>query len=168
MRGRLRAAVVTGALVAAGTLTAAPAAHAEPVPTDYSGDAHGDILGTEVSVAETLIGLVPDLEPTISATLAHSEAHVDSTSEPRTSAAAANVDGEVVGLDLAPGEAFASQPAGVAADDFSLAEVPLAPIVDLGVISGEATADWSGDASCVTDAPSRAAPPSSPARSCSH
>lgn len=134
------AVALPGSLLA---LTQAPAA-AAPLPATYSADAHADIvdLSAEVLDAGDLAGLV----------VGHSRSTVTSTSADGSSTAeSANLDADLVfgAVPIEPDGTSATAPpsADPAAEDF--ADIPVDPVADVGLISGDVQAAWAGSDACV-------------------
>ena len=139
LRSFLSAAATASTAVAL-TVTATAAGAAAPPPAPYSGEGHGDI----VVVDADLVG--QDLANVL---VGHARADVDSA------AASDNANGESRNLELGllgqgiPADGTASHAPPGGADGYTLIPVGLAPLLDLGVISGATEARWAGADQCV-------------------
>lgn len=137
------AVVLPGSLLA---LTQSPAS-AAPLPATYSADAHADLVDLS---ADVLAPLAPG--SLAQARVGHSRSSASSTSGGgTTTASSANLDGTLL-LDNVPvpvdtetvtAPPSADPPARV------LAPLALAPVADVGVITGDVRAAWAGSTACV-------------------
>lgn len=147
--GRFTTGAVALAVVLPGSflaLTQSPAS-AAPLPATYSADAHADIVDLS---AELLAPLTPG--SLADARIGHSRSSVASTSGGgRSTASSANLDG---------GALFGNAPLPVDTETVTapptadppprvLADVPAAPVAEVGAITGDVQAAWAGSTSCV-------------------
>jgi len=124
-------------------LMTAPA-EAAPLPADYSGGTHGDVLDLDVTAA----GIFP-----VTAVLAHSATVTDSQADPRAHAESANVEVGALGIPVgvSTDAADANNAAPTDSYDTGLGEVDVPGLLDTGIITGTGSATWAGDAACVPD-----------------
>ncbi|SDT12986.1 Ig-like domain-containing protein [Microlunatus soli] len=132
-------AVVAILLIPISTLVS----RADPLPADYSGTTHGDVLGLDVTAAGLTIG----------AALGHSSTDVASSGDPRAQAESANLEADAVGIPIAVSSGTAASDSGTATDnyDVGLGQVDVPPLLDTGVITGTGATRWPGEAMCVPD-----------------
>lgn len=144
---RLSAAALAVVLPASYLALSAPPAAAAPLPAAYSGTAHGDI----VDVSATLLDpLTPGT--LASAKIGHSESRATSTTAGgSTTASSANLDAALLfGEAQIPvdSETVTAPPSADPAPR-TLVPVPLAPVADVGLITGDVRAAWAGSLACV-------------------
>ena len=117
-------------------LTQAPAS-AAPLPAPYSADAHADIVTLDTNLlGQELLGL----------DVGHSRSTVatDTTSGSST-ATSANLGGSLVGTDLELDEEAVTAPVSDDPLARTLLGVPLAPVIDVGAVTGDVQAAFEGD-----------------------
>ncbi|MBO0884381.1 MAG: hypothetical protein J2P17_29435, partial [Mycobacterium sp.] len=140
-RGYLRslfALLLATVLASIGALTA----KADPLPADYSGSAHGDIVSLDTTLAGVRIG----------AAIGHSATNVDSTTDPQSEAESANIHANAIGIPVGVSSGSAQADNTTATDSYNvgLGQVDVPGLLDTGVITGSGTANWAGDTQCVT------------------
>lgn len=144
-----RGAAVTLAVVLPGSflaLTQSPAS-AAPLPATYSADAHADIVDL---TADALEPLAPG--SVAQAKIAHSRSSASSTSGGgTTTASSANLDGNLVfgNVPVPVDTETVTAPPSADPPARELAGVPLSPVADIGVITGDVRAAWAGSNACV-------------------
>jgi hypothetical protein len=136
------AVVTTGTMLVSSTASAASAA---PLPAAYSADAHADIVDLDAQVLSqgSLAGAV----------IGHSRSTVASTSGGGSStAASANLDGSLLfgNVPVPVDTETVTAPPSADPPSRTLAPVPVAPVADVGLISGDVQAAWAGSTSCVS------------------
>ena len=138
-KGALRApvAVLTAALTIAVPTASAQAA---PLPATYDSAAHGDIVNLTASVAGQSLAEV---------TLGHSHAVTDAEGTPRSLGESANIDLVAGGFPGSVDDEVATAPPSSDPPLATLVDVPLAPVADVGDITGDVAAFWAGDDACV-------------------
>lgn len=131
-------------LVAGAVATLPGPASADPLPADYSGTTHGDILSVDFDAFGDTVG-----------TIGHAETAVDSTVATPAHAETSNVDASATGIavDVVSQETNADNdtPTGSFAANLGSVEVDVPPMLDTGVITGFGNAEWAGDTGCVPD-----------------
>jgi hypothetical protein len=118
-------------------------AQADPLPADYSGTTHGDVMSLNVTI----------LGAGVNAALAHSATTVDSTADPRAHAESANMEAGAIGITVPVASGSADSDNTTLTDSYSAGFPPLtaAPILSTGVLTGSGSTTWAGDAACVPD-----------------
>ncbi len=128
-------------------LAQAPAA-AAPLPATYSADAHGDIIDL---TADLLAPLTPG--SLASAVIGHSRSSVASSSSGSGSstASSANLDNSLVfgSAQIPVDNETVTAPPTADPGPRVLGALPLAPVVDVGAITGDVQAAWAGGNACV-------------------
>lgn len=126
----------------AGLVGITPPAAADPLPADYSGTTHGDVLSLDTLITGIRIG----------AALGHSATDVDSTGDPRAEAESANLEVGALGLNvpLLAGDAESTTTQPTDSYNTGLGQVDLPPILDTGLISGSGSTNWPSDTRCAT------------------
>src|SRR5918994_2164632 len=141
-RRRVLPALLTTTTVLLG-LTGLPvlAAHADPLPAPYSAGTNGDVLVLDADVpGHQLAGLH----------VAHGKTVVDSETDPRTLARAANIDEPVTDVPVSVTSLTQTAPPDNASPDSSgLTQVDIPQLLDSGAVSGTTRARWAGDAACL-------------------
>ncbi|NYG57905.1 hypothetical protein BJ980_000828 [Nocardioides daedukensis] len=131
--------VTTAALYSVAVLQ--PAAHADPLPADYTAAADGQIVNVEATLAGAGI---------LGAEVGASEAQVNSAAPADNSTAASrNIGLAVLGVPIPVGEAVATAPPTSPDKTFTTVPVPLAPLLNLDVINGTAGATYESATSCI-------------------
>ena len=144
-----RASVASLALATAAALSVGlPAlpAQAAPLPATYDAEAHGDIVNLRASIAGSSLAEV---------NVGHSRATTDSEATAPdfpSRAESANLDLVLGGFPAPVDDEVATAPPSVDPPPATLVDVPLGPVADAKVITGDVAASWSGDDACPTAA----------------
>ncbi|GAB2633384.1 hypothetical protein GCM10027270_22200 [Nocardioides ginkgobilobae] len=128
----------------AGVPLAAPA-HAATLPAPYSAFAHSDLVDLDAQIAGA--------GSLAAAQIAHSRADVDSTrTTDDATAEGANLHADLLfnGATIPVGEQVATAPPPEDPPQATLADVPLSPVADVGVITADTLAQYVDDSSCPT------------------
>jgi hypothetical protein len=130
-------ATATAATLALGVQTVT--ASAAPLPATYDADAHGDIVDVRASIlgqslAEVYVG--------------HSQATTDSDAPARSRGESSNIELVLGGFPGTVDEEVATAPPSSDPPPATLVDVPLGPVVDAKVITGDVAAFWAGDDAC--------------------
>lgn len=146
LRSRLTTSTVVLAVALPGSLlalTPAPAS-AAPLPATYSADAHGDIIDLDAQVLGQ--GSLTN------AVVGHSRSTVGSSAGGGSSTAgSSNLDGSALLGNLPLTVDTETVTAAPSADPAAraLVDVPVAPLADIGAITGDVQAAWAGSNACV-------------------
>jgi hypothetical protein len=129
------APVLSAAWLAPMPATAAPP---DPVAGGYAASAHGDIVDlATVHLLPQLLGQAADL---VSARIGHSRATADSASAQRGTAESANLEAALLGQNIPTDTMTATAPPSTGPTTRTLVPLPLAPLADIGLISGSVQA----------------------------
>ena len=117
-------------------------ANAAPLPASYSGSAHADLVGADVSlVGASVVGLK----------VGHALSTVDTAATPKSVAESANLDAAVGGFPITVDKQTATAPPKTDPAEDTLLPVPAAPLISLGAVTRDTYADWDTDTTCVAD-----------------
>lgn len=148
MRRTPLAGLAAGALAFAltGLGTAASPAAADPLPADYSGSTHGDVVALEVAALSGLLSI-----PTLAgANVGHSATATDSTASPATTAESANLHAVVAGIGL-PIDSNSAEAPPSATYSGGLGQVDVPGLLDTGLITSQGEANFVSTTECVPD-----------------
>ena len=131
--------LVIAPVLAAAWLTPAPAgAEQQLAAGQYAASAHGDIL--DLATLDVLPTLIPGGGQLASVKVGHSKATTDSAAAQRATAESANLDAALLGLGIPVDVVTATAPPSTGPTTRTLAPLPLAPLADIGLISGSVQA----------------------------
>ncbi len=131
-------ALVTGAAL---VLAVPPSpASADPLPADYDASAHGDIVDLDAAL---LGGSLAGVK------VGHSQTVADSAGAPAVESTSANVDVSVGGNPLPIDSTQATAPPSSDPASRTLAPVDLAPVASAGLVTGDVSASYLNDSTCV-------------------
>jgi hypothetical protein len=142
------ASLVAGSLIAAtlSTPLLSSTANAAPLPATYSGSAHADLIGADVTLAlQSVAGLK----------VGHARSTVDSTTDPASVAESANLDAAVGGFPIPIDAQTATAPPTDDPAQDTLVPVSAAPLINLGAVTRDTFADFGSKISCPTTAPTQ-------------
>lgn len=131
-------------------------ARADPLPADYSGSTHGDVMALNLSAA----GLA-----NINAGIGHSATATDSTGDPRAHAESANLDANAVGIPVGVASDQANSDNATPTDSYNtgLGTINVPGALTVGAINGSGSTNWRATPSaCPTGPPSRSPRRNSP------
>jgi hypothetical protein len=135
-------ALLTGAALAApaSAVTPDPPAAQAPLPTQYSGAAHGDIVNLDADLAN---GDLADL------VVGHSAVAADTQASPRVKSTSANLGLALGGAGGALDELVATAPPPSDPPERTLLPLDLSPLANVQAIRGKVSANYVSDTQCV-------------------
>jgi len=144
---RLHSLVATSVILAGLTpLALSTSAQAQALPAPYSGSAHADLLGTDITLpAASVAGL----------RTGHALSTVDSTSGPASVAESANLHAAIAGFPIPVDTQTATAPPPSDPAEDTLAPVAADPLISLGAVTRDTRADFGSAISCPSTQPTQ-------------
>ena len=139
------APVLAASWLAPTAADAAPAA-GDAVPGPYVASAHSDIV--DLATLKVLPSVIPGGGELASVKVGHAKATADSAAADRATAESANLDAALLGQSIPVDAVTATAPPTAPPKVRTLAPLPLAPLADIGLLSGSVEAT-DGGTSCV-------------------
>ena len=146
MRTKSLALVVSPVLAAAWLAPAqASAAQQSVAAGQYAASAHSDII--DLSTLNVLPSVIPGGGQLASVKVGHSKATADSAAPQKATAESANLDAALLGQGIPVDAVTATAPPSTGPKTRVLAPLPLAPLAEIGLLSGvvQATASTTGE-----------------------
>ena len=139
MRTKALPLVLAPVLASAWLLPAQASAEQDNIAAgQFAASAHGDIV--DLATLTVLPTLIPGGGQLASVKVGHSKATADSAAAQRATAESANLDAALVGQGIPVDELTATAPPSTGPTTRTLAPLPLAPLADIGLISGSVQA----------------------------